>query len=89
MEIKSLTLLFDEKPVRGYRLTLPARETVRLPKRKAPILVAGLSNPAGSVMIHDKSFVKKGDFLFIKAGEEINFSNKGDGEQSFAVFELK
>jgi len=89
MEMKALKLLFDEKPVRGYRLTLPAQETVRLPKRKAPILVAGLSNPGGSVTIQDKSFVKKGDFLFVKAGEEINFSNKGDGEQSFAVFELK
>jgi len=89
MEMKALTLLFDEKPVRGYRLTLAAQETIHLPGRKAPILVVGLSNPAGSVTIHDKSFVKKGDFLFIKAGDEINFSNKGDGEQSFAVFELK
>jgi len=90
MDIPSLRLLFDEKPVRGYRLTLAARESIHLPAgRKAPILMVGLSNAAGSVTIKDKSFVKKGDFLFVKAGEEINVGNKGDGEQNFAVFELK
>ena len=89
MEITALKLLFDEKPVRGYRLTLAAQEVIHLPKRKAPILVVALSNTSGSVTIHDKSFVKKGDFLFVKAGDEISFSNKGDVQQSFAVFELK
>jgi hypothetical protein len=89
MEMTALKLLFDEKPVRGYRLTLAAQETIHLPGRKAPILVVGLSNTAGSVKINDKSFVKKGDFLFVTAGDEISFGNKGDAQQSFAVFELK
>lgn len=90
MEVAGLKLLFDEKPVRGYRLTLAAGESIHLPAgRKAPILVVGLSNAAGTVRIGDKAFIKKGDFLFVKAGEEINVGNKGDGEQSFAVFELK
>jgi hypothetical protein len=89
MEMTALKLLFDEKPVRGYRLTLAAQTSVRIPHRNAPILVVGLSNAAGNVTIGNKAFIKKGDFLFVKPGKDINFDNKGDGEQSLAVFELK
>jgi len=89
IEMPALKLLFDEKPVRGYRLTLAAQASVRIPHRQSPILVVGLSNAAGNVTVGNKAFIKKGDFLFVKPGKDINFDNKGDGEQSFAVFELK
>jgi ethanolamine utilization protein EutQ (cupin superfamily) len=39
--------------------------------------------------VNKKPFSKKGDFLFIPAGESIEFSSKEEKEYSFAVLELK
>ena len=89
LQLAGLSQLFDEKPVRGYRLTLPGNATIRLPRRKAPILLVGLFNTASGVMVNDKAFVKKGDFLFVGAGGEIGLVNKNAVDQPFAIFELK
>ena len=89
LHIKSFTPLLDEKPVRGYRFTLPAQSTLVVPRRKAPIVVIGLTDTGGSVMANNTSFTKKGDYMFVQPGSSINFSNKGAAEQNFAVFELK
>lgn len=90
LEMNSFTLLFDEKPVRGYRFTLPAHGAIRVPQRKAPVIVVGLSKASGKVTANQHiSFVKKGDFAFIPAGSEMEFSNKGMADYDFAFFELK
>jgi glyoxylate utilization-related uncharacterized protein len=44
---------------------------------------------AGQGQAGKKSFVKKGDFLFVPAGNAIDFANKGAAVQPFAIFELK
>lgn len=89
LEMKAFTLLFDEMPVRGYRLTLSAKESLQLPRRKAPVMIVGIVNPEGNVVVNNKTFINKGDYLFIKAGSEITLVNKGEKDQSFGFFELK
>jgi hypothetical protein len=81
-------LLFDENPVCAYRLTLNAETNLQL-KRKVPLLVVGLSNTTNNVMVNNKAFTKKSDFLFIPAGETIAFNNKEQHAYSFLVLELK
>jgi hypothetical protein len=89
INLPSFTLLFDEKPVRGYRLTLAAGKDVRLNSRQAPVVVVGLSGPAAEANVNEKSFREKGDYIFLPAGTAIQFVNKGAAEVQFAVFELK
>jgi hypothetical protein len=90
LDLQSFTLLFDEAPVRGYRFTLPGHGTIGIPERKAPIMVVGLSKASGKVTANQHiSFVKKGDFAFIPAGNAIEFANKGVAGYDFALFELK
>jgi hypothetical protein len=89
LNIKSLALLFDEKPVRGYRFILDEHATVQIPVRKAPIVLFGLSNAAGYVTVNNKTFEKKGDFMFLPSGSAINFASISGVKQEFAFFELK
>ncbi|MDP4150013.1 MAG: hypothetical protein Q8943_11405 [Bacteroidota bacterium] len=86
---KDMSVLFDEKFVRGYRLKVEQRAGLYIPKRKAPIVVIGLDQAGGMVTVNDKIFVQKGDWLFVPAGAALKFSNKSGERQSFAVFELK
>lgn len=86
LDNKAFTLLFDEKPVRGYRLTLSAGGSIQVPSRKASLLAVMLTD--GMVTVNDKSFVKKGDYLFVAAGKPVTILNKGT-EQRLALFELK
>jgi hypothetical protein len=44
---KRFSLLFDERPVRGYRVALPAGERLPVMRRKAAIVVVGLSDVKG------------------------------------------
>ena len=81
-------LLFNEKPVCAYRLTLNAGANLQL-KRTTPLLVVGLSNSTNNVMVNNKVFTKKSDFLFVPAGETIAFNNKDQQAYSFVVLELK
>lgn len=85
---KDLKLLFDEKPVRGYRLTLREASTIQLPAHGS-FLIAGLTDDLQAVSVNKKSFNKKGDFLFIKAGDFVKFTNDGQQSYSFAILELK
>jgi hypothetical protein len=88
MEQAGLQFLFNEKPVTAYRLSLDAGADIKL-IRESPFLIVGLSDATNNVMVNKKSFSKKGDFLFIPAGEPIEFSNKAESEYAFAVLELK
>lgn len=85
----SFKLLFDENPVRGYRFTLNAHDHFRINQRSGPIVLVGLGNTTGTVKANDKAFVKRGDYLFIKAGTDISFVNTGDADEDFALLELK
>jgi hypothetical protein len=84
----SFQLLFDERPVCGYRLNLNPGTDIKL-KREHPFLIVGLSDAITDVMVNKKTFSKKGDFVFIPAGESIEFSNRNKNEYSFAILELK
>lgn len=81
-------LLFDEKPVRAYRLTLNAGKNIQLVKQM-PFLVVGLFNTSQNVVVNKKTFSKKGDFLFIQPGDSVQFTNNGQPPYSFAVLEFK
>jgi hypothetical protein len=88
MEHAGFQILFNEKPVTAYRLSLNAGADIKL-KRESPFLIVGLSDATNNVTVNKKPFSKKGDFLFIPAGESIKFSSKEEKEYSFAVLELK
>lgn len=85
----AFTLLFEEKPVRAYRLILRPAERISLQPRKADMLVVRLSEIAGSVRINEKSFMVKGDYLFIPSGKSVEIKNAGSVPDEFAFFELK
>jgi hypothetical protein len=82
--------LFDEKPVRAFRLTLPSKKSFNMQGLKYPLVVVGLSGPGAAATVNGKTFTKKGDFLFVPAGGEFSISNlNGSGDAQFAVFMLK
>jgi hypothetical protein len=89
LEQKQLTLLFDENPVRGYRVALASHATIRIPARKAPIVLVGLSQALGYVTVNTKTFEKKGDFAFVPAGTAITIESTSGSGQELALFELK
>ena len=86
---ETFRFLFDEKPVRAYRITMEASANIFVPARKADILIIQLSDPDDSVRVNEKSFHKKGDFYYITAGSSITSKNYGGGTAEFAFFELK
>ncbi len=81
-------LLYDEKPVRTYRLILNEGRNVLL-QTESPFLIVGLSEGLKNVRVNKKLFSKKGDFLFIPPGHSIQFTNKDQQSSSFAILELK
>jgi len=83
-----LRLLFDEKTVRGYRLTLNPNSKITVPS-PGPSLVVCLDNGLKNVKLNKTSLWKKGDFLFLPAGEQLVFDNKDEASFSFAVIEIK
>jgi len=89
LQLASLTLLLDEKPVRAYRFTVAAHSAIMFPRRNTPMVVIGLTNVTGKVMINTTPFVKKGDFIFVQPGSPLPFINNGPASQDFAIFELK
>jgi hypothetical protein len=83
-------LLFDEKPVRAFRITLPAGRQFTLTQPSSPILVIGLTGPSANGGINNHPFTKKGDYLFIPAGTPLNIANNSTtGDQQFALLFLK
>lgn len=85
---KAFRLLFDEKPVRVYRLMLEEGKNIQL-QRQTPFLIIGLTDAAKNVSVNKKSFSKKGDFLFIPRGDSIKITNKNQQPYSFAILEFK
>jgi hypothetical protein len=81
-------LLFDEQPVRAYRLTLQGGGNTQV-QRQHPLLIVGLTDAAQPLSINDKSFSKEGNFLYVPAGEAVRISNSNQQVYSFAVLEIK
>jgi quercetin dioxygenase-like cupin family protein len=86
--IAGLALLFDEKPVRGYRVSLSAGSDLQLGERKLPVLIINLRE-TGKLTVNGKQLIGKGDFTFIPAGTRLLFSNQKDKSAELALFELK
>lgn len=83
-----LHLLFDEKPVRAYKMSLLAGKTWHLMRRKAAIVVIRLDDGEG-VKMNDAVLKQKGDYVFIPWHTPLDFENTTKTDASLAVFELK
>ena len=85
----AFTFLFDEKPVRAYRLSLEPSATTSLAALNADVLMVLLSDSGESVHMNNKTFHKKGDYLYIPFGHSLAFINGSKLKAEFAFFELK
>ncbi|WP_312594336.1 hypothetical protein, partial [Staphylococcus aureus] len=83
------TLLFDETQVRGYRVVLDAHTAIPLTGQSTPVVVIRLTDGGGDARVNDKDCRKKGDYIFIDAGQEIHFLNLGNARVHFAFLVLK
>jgi hypothetical protein len=81
--------LFDTKPVRAFRMTLPPGQHPGLPQSQAPVLVISLSGPEAKGMVNNQPVSKKGDYFFIPAGASLTLKNTGTSDLQFAVLLLK
>jgi hypothetical protein len=84
------SLMFDEKLVLAYRVTMQAHRSFSFMGGFYPLVVVGLSGPNATGSVNGKAFSKKGDYLFVPAGTGFGISNeKGTADMQFAVFILK
>jgi hypothetical protein len=83
------TFLFDEKPVRAYRLDLQPSSDISILPDRADRLMILLTDSASSVYVNEKDFRKKGNFLYISSGTNLLVKNGGNEKATFAFFELK
>ncbi len=86
---KAFTLLFDEDPVRAYRLSLANVLKIPITERKADILVIRLTDSKNNIHINGKSLLKMGDYIYIPSGKPFEIINGEDGKDEFGFFELK
>jgi hypothetical protein len=82
-------LLFDETPVRVYRLAISRVGGAPIPARKADVLIVLLKDTQYDEFVNGKPLRKKGDFIYIPSGNTIEIKNSGEGEVQYAFFELK
>lgn len=97
--LEAFTFLFEEKPVRAYRVNLPQGQMISVQSRKADVLIIQLNdssdNPGMQVFVPDnrssdtKYFNKKGYYLYVVSGTAFELKNEGSGKGEFAFFELK
>ena len=85
----AFTFLFEEIPVRGYRVNLGSSVNLSLPGRKADILIVRLTDSIDPVTVNEKSLFKRGDFIYVPSGKAISISDTGKEKTPFAFFELK
>lgn len=81
-------LLFDERPVRGYRMTLAAGATLHKGARKAQMIVIRVDD-GPAIWIQGEFLSKRGEYLFIPAGQKLDWRNEVGQDAKLAVFELK
>ncbi len=83
------TFLFDEKPVRAYRLELQPATNISILPDGADILMIALTDSDLTVHANEMDFHKKGDYLYISSGTKLGIENRGQARATFAYFELK
>ena len=81
--------LFEERPVRAYRLLSDGTDSISLPPRKSDMLMVLLSDTVSPVLVNKKTFLRQGDFLYLPAGTGFELSSAGKPKYEFALFELK
>jgi hypothetical protein len=86
---ESFTFLFEEKPVRAYRLNLKPKANVSIMPRKADILMILLTDSVRSVQVNKKDLRIKGDYLYISSGTSLAVKNVSLANAELAFFELK
>jgi hypothetical protein len=86
---EGFVFLFEEKPVRAYRLFLESGQAIIIGPRKADILMIQNSNSRGTVMVNKELLQKKGDFSYIPSGQSLNIKNSGSNKTGFAFLEIK
>jgi quercetin dioxygenase-like cupin family protein len=84
----SFQLLFDERPVRGYRMSLAAKRAFVMRGSKANMVVIRVDD-GNEAKVYNTVLRKKGDYVFIPAESPLDFQNEGQAEVKLAVFELK
>ncbi|HEY6899651.1 MAG TPA: hypothetical protein VI233_03375 [Puia sp.] len=85
-----VTLLFDEKPVRGYKVKVGPGYELNLPAHSSPLVIVGLSGWPSIARVNNKTFEEKGSWIFVPAGKAVRFENqKSTTEVDFALFELR
>jgi hypothetical protein len=99
LERPGFIYLFDERPVRAYRLMLAAGELISVEARKADILMIRLNDSTEqdsvSQVLHynhrayTRYFHQKGDYSYVESGKAFEVKNEGRGMAEFAFFELK
>jgi hypothetical protein len=96
---KGFLFLFEEKPVRAYRLTLIAGQSLSVQPRKADILIIRLNDSTEQKSVsqvlyfnhraYTRSLRYKGDYSYLEAGKSFDLTNAGSETAEFAFFELK
>ncbi len=86
---QAFRLLFDEKPVRAYLLTMMNLVNLNIPARKADLLMIRLTDSNLDISVNGKSLNKKGDFIYIPSGNPVEIKNGRNGNDRLGVFELK
>jgi hypothetical protein len=85
----AFVFLFDEKPVRAYRLNLNPSSDIFLPAVNTDILMILLTDSVQSVRVNEKSYHQKGDYQYVPFGLSLKFVNQSTAKAVFAFFELK
>jgi hypothetical protein len=86
---KAFTFLFDEKPVRAYRLSMENVANIPVPARKADILIIRLTDSKNNIQVNGKSFLKMGDYIYIPSGKSFEIISGRDSKDELGFFELK
>ena len=89
IHLQAFRLLFDEKPVRAYRLSMTNVVNLNVPARKADLLLIRLTDSNLDISVNGKSLNKKGDFIYVPSGTPVEINNGKNGNDRFGVFELK
>ncbi|MBN8855624.1 MAG: hypothetical protein J0H07_27425 [Sphingobacteriales bacterium] len=81
-------LLFDEKPVRGYRVSLTGKKDLHIGARKGAVVIVSVAD-GEDVKVYHSELRKRGDYVFVPAGSDLDLQNAGEGDAKLAVMELK
>jgi hypothetical protein len=81
-------LLFDEKPVRGYRVLVSGKNDLPIGIRKAGVVIVCMAD-GQDVKAYHSELHKRGDYVFVPAGSDLDIRNVGEEDAKLAVMELK